>query len=89
MPDLTPVGISQIQLALVTLGAGSPPPEHWVKQLVAAAEPLLEDMELLQLCNFGFALAQWNHCPPQVIDQCLSGNRYHVILFLFDDYLLQ
>eukprot|EP00775_Hariotina_reticulata_P008328 gene8328-8513_t len=65
MPNLTPVGISQIQLALVTLGAGTPPPEQWVEQLVAVAEPVLEDMELLQLCNFGSALAHWNYSPPQ------------------------
>lgn len=63
MPDFRPIGISQLQLALVTLGAGHPPPASWLDAMVAAAEPHFAAMELLQLCNFGWGLAQWGHPP--------------------------
>lgn len=63
MPDLEPVGISQLQLALVTLGAGTPPPHEWINHIVVTAEPLFGRMELLQLCNFGWGLAQWRYKP--------------------------
>jgi hypothetical protein len=63
MPQFTAIGISQLALALVTLGGGSPPPEPWLQALLQAAQPLLPRMQLLQLCNLGWGLAQWGHRP--------------------------
>jgi hypothetical protein len=65
--DLAPPGISQLCQAVVVLGGGQPPPEAWTQQLLAAARPLFGRMELLQLCNLGWALGNWQHCPDAVI----------------------
>eukprot|EP00879_Flechtneria_rotunda_P017882 GHRR01018742.1.p1 GENE.GHRR01018742.1~~GHRR01018742.1.p1 ORF type:complete len:329 (+),score=90.96 GHRR01018742.1:387-1373(+) len=64
MHELTPIGISQLQLGLVTLSAGTSPPSAWLQQVVTVAESQFQEMELLQLCNFGWALAQWRYAPP-------------------------
>jgi hypothetical protein len=63
MGDLAPPGISQLCQGLVVLGGGQPPPPAWRRALLAAAQRQLRDMELLQLCNLGWALAHWQHQP--------------------------
>lgn len=64
MAQLEPVGISQLSYGLVTLAAGLPPPAPWIESLLEAAQPQLASMELLQLCNLGWALGSWGHRPP-------------------------
>ncbi|KAF6253640.1 hypothetical protein COO60DRAFT_398804 [Scenedesmus sp. NREL 46B-D3] len=67
MPQLTAIGISQLALALVTLGGSAPPPQAWLEALLRAAQPLLPRMQLLQLCNLGWGLAQWGHRPAAAV----------------------
>lgn len=67
MPQFNAIGISQLALALVTLGGGSPPPQPWLHALLQAAQPLLPRMQLLQLCNLGWGLAQWGHRPAAAV----------------------
>lgn len=73
MPQMEPVGISQLQLALVTLGGGQPPPQQWIQCMIDTAEQLFPKMELLQLCNFGWGLAQWRYKPPVEVMQKYLG----------------
>lgn len=65
MPQLAPQGVSQVALSLVTLAGGQPPPDTWTEQLLAVAQPMLGQMELLQLCNLGWALANWQTHPDE------------------------
>jgi hypothetical protein len=67
MPHFTAIGISQLALALVTLAGGSPPPQPWIDALLQAAQPLLPRMQLLQLCNLGWGLAQWGQRPAAAV----------------------
>jgi hypothetical protein len=67
MPQFTAIGVSQLALALVTLGGGTPPPAAWLEGLVQAAQALLPRMQLLQLCNLGWGLAQWGHRPSAAV----------------------
>jgi hypothetical protein len=73
MPHFTAIGISQVALALVTLGGGSPPPPAWLEGLVQTAQPLLPRMQLLQLCNLGWGLAQWGHKPSAAVMSSYLG----------------
>eukprot|EP00878_Enallax_costatus_P018242 GHUV01019196.1.p1 GENE.GHUV01019196.1~~GHUV01019196.1.p1 ORF type:complete len:345 (+),score=74.38 GHUV01019196.1:729-1763(+) len=73
MQQMEPVGISQLQLALVTLGASQPPPTEWIQSMLATAEEMFPRMELLQLCNFGWGLAQWRYKPPVEVMQRYLG----------------
>lgn len=65
MTQQAPQGISQLAIALVTLAGGQAPPQVWAKELLAAAQPLLHQLELLQLCNLGWALANWQLQPEE------------------------
>lgn len=60
-----PQGFSQLSVALLTLGGGQPPPQDWIQSLLSAVQPQLKKCELLQLCNLGKALANWQCCPEE------------------------
>jgi hypothetical protein len=64
MQDFAPKGFSQLAIALLTLTGGQAPPAKWLQQLLATVQPQLQQLELLQLCNLGKALANWQ-CPPE------------------------
>jgi hypothetical protein len=63
MQQQDPRGFSQLAIAMVTLGGGAAPPEDWTQQLLLTVQPQLRQLELLQLCNLGKALANWQ-CHP-------------------------
>lgn len=68
MSDLTPPGISQLCQGLTVLcGSGQAPPKAWTEALLAAAVTQFKSMELLQLCNLGWALGKWNYQPEEEV----------------------
>jgi hypothetical protein len=65
MSAQAPQGFSQLAIALVTLSGTTAPPEEWTQLLLQTVQPQLQGMELLQLCNLGKALANWQVFPDE------------------------
>jgi hypothetical protein len=65
MHDFVPKGFSQLAIALLTLTGGQAPPDQWLQQLLGAVQQQLQQLELLQLCNLGKALANWQRHPEE------------------------